>query len=126
MKKNHIIETDTLEFTFEGLPSVEVRVTDLSVGIQAKAMRHGLLAKIGDAAAIQKSADNGFIVTEGMRREAVEGMIAQLRAGDWNVKATARKAPQNATFLAIAAKRGCSYEEAEAYVAERMLAELSE
>jgi hypothetical protein len=37
------------------------------------------------------------------------------------------KAPkQSATMLAIAAKRGCTYAEAEAWIADKMLAELAE
>lgn len=99
-------------------------------GQHEKAEMHGWIARLRDAAALSRKQKDGTVVTitEAMRRAAIKELIDHYHGGaeDWNLKSSERKAPQNATILAIAAKRGCTYEEAEAYIAEKMLAEMSE
>lgn len=127
MKKTY--EAGTFTFTFEGdVPPVTLAMDAVSRENQERAAVHGMLQRLGDAAALSRNEANGFTVTEAMRRAAVAELAAHYASGtkDWNVRtAVGKPAPQNATILAIAAKRGCSYVEAEAYIAERMLAELS-
>jgi len=83
--------------------------------------------RLGDNAAIARKDKNGTIinVTEAMRREAVAelGDYYQNGATEWNLKGT-RKAPENPVFLDIAAKRNCSYAEAEAWYSANMIAEM--
>lgn len=128
MKKLIDTTAQTVTFTFEGLEPVVLRMAQVSPTCATHAMLHGFSARIGDSAAIQKAAENAYTVTEGMRRAAVEEMVAHYASGteDWNLRAAARKAPQNPTILAIAAKLGCTYEEAQAKVADAFLAELGE
>ena len=54
-------------------------------------------------------------------------MVEHLESGtsDWNLKASARRAPQDATILAIAAKMDVSYEEAQAKIAAQFLIDLA-
>ena len=127
MKKVINAAAQTLTFTFEGLASVTLNIHDMTAQNQDYAMLHGMAARIGDNAAIQKSAENGFNVTESMRREAVVEMIEHYTSGstEWNLKVATRKSPQNPTIMAIAAKLGISYEGAEAEIQRRMLAELA-
>ena len=124
MKKLINLKTQSVTFTFEGLEPITLGLAGISEDTITHATLHGLSQKIGDNAAISKSEENGWTVTEEMRRGAVMEMMEQLKTVGWNAAARTRKAPQNATFLAIAAKRGCSYEEAEAWVAAKMLEEL--
>jgi hypothetical protein len=126
MKKQIVGQVVT--FTFEdGVAPVSFDCNLLSRENAEYAVPFAMGHRLGDNAAIQKSKENNFIVTEAMRRAAIVELIEHYQSGtaDWSPKAKAKAAPQNATILAIAAKRGCTYAEAEAYIAEKMLAELN-
>ena len=118
----------TLDFTFDGLDPITFDSTKVSDKLRERAEIHGFEQRIRDNAAISKSEKNNFTVTEQMRRDAILEMVMHLEAGgvEWNLKAGTRAAPQNPTILKIAAKRGISYVEAEAKLAEQFLAEMSE
>ena len=114
------IEAGKIVFTFEGYESIVFDSNKASLPNISYATMHGFNQRIGDSAASSK--------TEGERRDAVQQMIAHYESGsaDWNIKGDGKRAaPQNATILAIANKRGCTYAEAEAWIAEKMLAELA-
>lgn len=129
MKKviNEVAGTITFSFD-DGLEPVTFDVAKASEATRAYATLHGFMARIGDNAAIQKSAENNFRVTETMRREAVVEMVNHYHSGtdQWSVRTPGKpkQSKQSSVILAIAAKRGCTYEEAERWVAEKMLAEL--
>lgn len=126
MKK--LLGIGKVTFTFDdGLASVTLDVTEVSQANRDHAMLHGFAARIGDNAAIAKSAENGWKVTEEMRRNEIIAMVDHYASGtaEWNVRTSAKAPKQSATMLAIAAKRGCTYAEAEAWFSEKMLAELS-
>ena len=135
MKKT--IENGKVVFTFEpampGGIAPEAVVFDpqrAHTANRAYAELHGWAARIGDSAAIpRKQADGSVLnVTEAMRRAAVVEIVEHYYSGSerWELRdAGAKRAPaQNATIAAIAAKRGTTYAEAEAYVAAKLLAEL--
>mgnify|MGYP006329820299 FL=1 len=129
MKKIINTVTNTVTFTFEGLDAIVLKMADVNPSNQAYAQLHGMAARVGDAAAIPKTEANKFIVTEAMRREAVAEYVehytgAGAATAEWNLRVSERKAPQNATILAIAAKLGVTYQEAEIEVQRRMLEEL--
>ena len=126
MKKAINTITNSVTFTFEGLDAVTLKMADVNPSNQAYAALHGMAARIGDNAAIAKSEANAYTVTEAMRREAVLEMVEHYTGGsaEWNLRVSERKAPQNATIAAIAAKLGITYTEAEAEVQRRMLEEL--
>ena len=113
MKKVINVAAATITFTFDGETPVTLNIHDMTAENQAYAMLHGMAARIGDNAAIQKSAENNFSVTETMRREAVLEMVAHYTSGsiEWNMKQTARKAaPQNEYILKLAAVLNITYE----------------
>jgi len=117
MKKLIDVKAGTVTFTFEGdLQPSTISAADLSEAILEHAKLAGLSHKIGDNAAISKSEENGFVVTEAMRKAAVDQMIAQLTGGDWNAKggSTPKLHP---SIIKLAAKWGISYEAAEARIA---------
>ena len=127
MKKVINTAARTVTFTFDG--ELAPVVLDTAVVTQANrdyAMLHGFAARIGDNAAIQKSAENGYKVTEDMRREAVLELVNHYASGstEWNVKAKAKAAPMNPHILAIAQKRNCTYEEAMAWFSAKLQAEM--
>lgn len=128
MKKAIDTSARSITFTFdEGLAPVTCSAAKISAANLEFAALFGLGHRIGDNAAIAKSKENNYIVTEAMRREAVIEMVEHLESGtsDWNLKASARRAPQDATILAIAAKMGVSYEEAQAKIAAQFLIDLA-
>ena len=127
MKKIINTAAQTVTFTFDGFAAVTLAMSQVSRENREYAELHGLAARIGDSAAISKTAENGFLVTEAARREAVIEMVEHYSSGtaDWNLRVSVRKPVQNPTIMAIAAKMGLSYEGAEAEIQRRMLAELS-
>jgi hypothetical protein len=142
MKKSINAAERTVTFTFEGyadkegkvldagLAPVVIKLGDVSQANVTYAALHGLSARIGDNAAIPKSAENGFVVTEAMRRGEVEAMVkfyANQDNVDWNMRVAAapKAAPFNPAIQAIAAKLGKSYAEAMAWYNEKLLAELA-
>ncbi len=117
-----------LVFTFDGLESIVFDAEQATVSMEAAAM-HGFEQKIRDNAAISRKQKDGSVidVTEAMRRNAVQEMVTHLTTStSWNMAKAQRAAPQNPTILAISVKRGCTYAEAEAWIAEKMLAEMGE
>ena len=127
MKKSINAGAQSVTFTFDGCEDVVLRMTDVTPANATYAMLHGFAARIGDNAAIQKSAENGFKVTEAMRREAVMELVDHYRSGseDWSPKVKARAATFNPHIQAIAEKRNCSYGEAQAWFTEKLMAELA-
>lgn len=124
MKK--AIQGNTIVFSFDGLDAVTFDATKTSDAVRNYAAMHGFSARIGDNAAIARKAADGSIitVTEAMRREAVVELVDHYQSGtaDWNLKAS-RAPTKNPVWEAIAAKKGMTYE---AYVAERVAADLAE
>jgi len=127
MKKAIVAATGCVEFTFEGLEPVIFDTAVVSDKNRQYAMLHGFAARIGDNAAIQKSAENGYKVTEAMRREAVMELVDHYRSGstEWSPKAKARGPSYNPHIQALAEKLGKSYDEAAAWFAAKLAAELS-
>lgn len=128
MKKTINAAAQSVTFSFDGLDSIAINMSKVSVENASYAMLHGFAARIGDNAAIAKSAENNFTVTEAMRRAEVEKMVTFYEDAsnkDWNVRVAGPKAaPINPALLAIAQKRGCTYEEAQVWFNEKLMAEL--
>lgn len=128
MKKAIDTSARSITFTFdEGLAPVTCSAAKISATNLDYAALFGLGHRIGDNAAIAKSKDNNYTVTESMRREAIVEMVEHLESGttDWNLKASARKPAHDATIAAIAAKQGITYEEAQAKIAAAFLNDLA-
>lgn len=123
MKK--AIEGTKITFTFEGEAAVVFDATLATQAMRERAMVHGFAARIGDNAAIQKNADNGFTVTEAMRREAVLELVTHYEGGaeTWETKAR-KSAPINPAITKIAELRKCTYAEAQAWFNEKLIAEM--
>lgn len=130
MKKVINEQARTITFTFDAASGLEPVMFDPAKASEANrdyAVLHGFAARLGDNAAIAKSKDNNFTVTEAMRRDAIIELATHYESGTeaWNVKASGpRAAAQNPVIAQIAAKLGITYEQAQAKVAEQFLAEL--
>ena len=126
MKKVINVAAATVTFTFDGEASVTLNIHDMTAENQSYAILHGMAARIGDNAAIQKSVENNFTVTEAMRRAAVIELVDHYKSGssDWNMKQAARKPSFNPAIQAIADKLEKTYEEAMAWYNAKLMAEL--
>lgn len=123
-------EGTSIKFVFEGdVPALTFDTTKAAPSMVAHATMHGWEQRLRDNAAIARKQKDGSIitVTEAMRRDAVKELADHYESGaeTWNIGSRARATVQNPTILAIAAKRGCTYAEAEAWLAETVLADLS-
>jgi hypothetical protein len=126
MKKS--INGTQITFAFEGLAPVVFDAAKVSEANRAYAIMHGFQARIGDNAAIQKSAENGYRVTEQMRREAVLEMVGHYEdraQTNWNLRVGTRTAKQSPAILALATKLGKTYEEAQAWFVAKLEEELT-
>ena len=128
MKKVINVAAATITFTFEGESSVMLNIHDMTAENKSYAILHGMAARIGDNAAIQKSAENNFIVTEAMRREAVMELVDHYKSGsiEWNLKPAARKPPQNEYILKLAAVLNMTYEECQTKLANDAIQSLTQ
>ena len=129
MKKIINVADQSITFTFDGLPEVVFDANKASTPNQTYAMLHGFGARIGDNAAIAKSPENNFTVTEAMRREEVANMASfycNADNHDWNMKVAAgpKKPAINPTWAKMAEMKGCDYATIAAEMAERDIAEL--
>lgn len=117
----------SVTFTFDGLDSITMHAEAMSAANYDYAVLHGLAARIGDAAALQKNAENNFTVTEAMRRAEVEALVKFYENKDnvdWNVKTRAPKIAFNPVIQAAAEKMGKTYEEAAAWYNAKLMAEI--
>ena len=130
MKKILNAVDQTVTFTFgDDLAPVVIAMKDVSPANATYAMLHGFGARIGDNAAITKSPENNFTVTEAMRRAEVVGLVefyANPDNLDWEQrKATGPRKPAiNPTWAKMAELSGRTYEAIAAEMAERDIAEL--
>ena len=127
MKKQ--VSNTGVTFTFDnGLAPVVFDVAKASEANRTFAAAFGFGHRIGDHAAISRTGPNGTVitVTEEMRRNAVLEMVAHLESGteNWDMAKGTRAPVQNPVFVAIAAKMGCTYDEAMAKVQAQFLAEM--
>lgn len=128
MKKAIDAVQGTVTFTFdEGLAPIVLDVEKMSDATRTHGLLHGMAARIGDGAALSRKQKDGSIITitEAMRRAEVEALVNHYASGteQWELRAASRPAPQNPTWLALAAKRGVSYE---VIAAEKAAADLAE
>lgn len=129
MKKSYDVNAGTVTFTFEGeLAPIIFTAANASAACEATALLHGWSARIGDGAALSRKQKDGSIITitEAMRRDEVQRLVTHYESGTdvWEMRAAgARPAPQNPTWLALAAKRGVSYD---VIAAEKAAADLAE
>lgn len=123
-------EGKTIVFTFDGdVPSISFDAASAAPAMREYAEMHGWEQRLRDNAAIARKQKDGSIitVTEAMRHAAVKELTDHYACGatEWNLGGRTRATPQNPTILAIAAKRACTYVEAEAWLAETVLADLA-
>ena len=128
MKKVNLPDNSGVKFTFDGLPDVVVFLAAMAVVNQSRMACAGISQRIGDNAAIMKGPENNYRVTETLRREAVVELADHYTSGsvDWSPKAAAKRPAQNATWAALAAARGVSYDTIAAEKAEADIRELME
>lgn len=120
-----------IDFVFDGLAPEECILTfdadRVHSGLHERAEMHGWEQRLRDNAALSRKQKDGSVVTitEAMRRAAVKELVDHYHGGsaDWAIKSSARAPEQNPVWLAIATKRGMTYE---AYAAERAEADLAE
>ena len=141
MKKTINTQDRSVTFTFDGYQDKDGNVVNVAlapVTLQTNgvnqanamyAMLHGFAARIGDNAAIPKTAENNFTVTESMRRAEVEAMVnfySNAENVEWNQRVAAgpKKAVFNPAIQAIAERRGTTYEEAMVWFNAKLMAEL--
>lgn len=124
MKCNRIGNTLTFTFPNTDIQPIVFDANKATVSHVDAAM-HGFEQKIRDAAAIAKSADNGYTITEAMRAREIQAMVNHLTTSkEWNMRkaATVKESP---VIRAIADKLGISYEAAQTKVQEQFLSDLA-
>jgi primosomal protein N' len=117
-----------LRFTFDGAPDLVFDPAKAHAAVREQAQMHGWLQRLGDAGAIDREQKDGTVlkVTDAMRRERIAALVAHYESGtdQWNLRAPA--APRlNPQITALAAALGKTYAEAEAWLADKITAEIA-
>ena len=120
MKKHIDVTAGIVTFTFEdGVQPYQFNLGQLSPANRDYAVGFGIGHKLGDNAATCK--------TEVARRAAVAEIgdyLANPDNADWTMRGP-RKIPQNAAIIKLATRMGMTYEQAEAWIAEDAVADLT-
>lgn len=115
-------------FSFEGAENILFDSAKVHASLHSVAEMHGWEQRLRDNAAIARKQKDGTIitVTEAMRRAAVLELVEHYESGSekWAIR-TAGFAAQNATWLAIAEKRGVDYATVAAEYAQKALDDLA-
>jgi len=88
-KKNSIIATafanGVLTFTITGAGEIILPIAELSDDLRERAMLHGIVQKISDAAAMPKADLTGDAAKDALTKfEAMKSVADRLRDGDWS------------------------------------------
>ena len=115
-----------VNFTFDGAEPLTLDTTKAHESDKHIAMLMGFSDKCRDAAAIPKTLENNYTITEAMRRAAIAPMVERFEKGEasWNIR-VAKTPAENPVIRKIAEKRGITYTEAQALIAEQFLNELA-
>lgn len=126
MKKAYQASTNTINFVFDGgLGPVTLAMDALAPAVREYAAVHGMLQRLGDAAAISKKDAPGGVVTEEMRREAVLELAAHYEGGGAWETGVRRGPVEIPAIRAIAEQRGITYAQAAGDVLAAGLAQLT-
>jgi len=121
-------------FTFDdGGEPLRFDPTRAHTANQSYATMFGWMSRLRDAGAIpreQKQPDGTIKtinITDHMRRAAIQKLVDHYYSGseDWNVRGSGRSITLNPLYLALAEKRGVTYEAVEAEKIAEMEAELA-
>ena len=96
-----------ITFNVAGAGQMQLMVSKCPEDVLQRAMYHGFEQKVRDAGAIARNPKTGRSATPQEKFEAMNKVIEQLHAGQWNVKATSAQALNRAAlFEAVAEVRG--------------------
>lgn len=130
MKKAYDVNTGIATFTFDGLESVVFSVSKMSAENEQAMLGHGVLARIGDCAALSRKQADGSVrtITEQMRRDEILAAVQHYESGTtaWEMRSAQRAPAQNPLWAAIAAKRNVAYDVIAKEYADKAMAELAE
>lgn len=135
MKKTIVLDTTTgkptgkIRFTFDSTAAdIVFDCQRMSVANQQYALPFAMMHRLGDAAALSTTDKDGkpVKVTESMRAAEVQALVDHYYSGSdqWSPKTKRVTVTENATIAAIAAKKGMTYQEAEAFLANMLLGEI--
>lgn len=90
-RKNSIISTafdaGTITITVEGFDPLTVALLDLPEDIATRAMAHGIIQKVSDAAAIKRDElPDDPAKAAAMKYDAMKEVFSRIVSGDWNAK----------------------------------------
>ena len=126
MKKVILPDNSGVRFEFDGLASYTLLTRDMAEVNRDRMACAGISQRVGDKAAIAKGPENGYKVTDAMRREAVVELGDFYKSGslDWSPNAKAPRETFNPHIQTIAEARNCSYGEAQVWFVKKLLAEV--
>lgn len=87
---------NSVVFNVPTQPSIEIRLDRLAANIKDRAMVHGIIQRVGDAAAKRRDPVTGRSASWADKHAAMRNVADALIAGDWTVKAE-RLAPDAIT-----------------------------
>lgn len=101
-------------FRVAGERDLRLPVADLAPEVMTRAMIHGLVQKVSDAAAIPRDVNTGRSATSEEKRAAMATVVETLLGGEWNRRAPAGATSEALTVRAIARVKQCTVDVARA------------
>ena len=103
-----------ITFAVAGVGTMQLELGKCGEAVSTTAMYHGFEQKVRDAGAIARDPKTGHSATPQEKYDAMEAVVQQLHAGDWNVKSSRVQALNRAAlFEAVAEVRGREVQEVE-------------
>lgn len=116
-KSNSVITTEIdgtrITFRVKDAGSVTLNTEDLSPAVRSRALQHGMIQRISDAAALSRNPDTGLPASPQDKLAAMEELVAHYASGteEWGRKRAAGAGAEGGiTLRAVAAVQGVSVE----------------
>jgi len=108
------INADTITFTVAGAGELKLDLHNISSDVATRAMHHGLIQRISDAAALSRNPENGQPASPADKLEAMRRLVDHYNTGsaEWGIRAPAAERGEGGlTLRAVAAVQGVTVDE---------------
>lgn len=99
----HTLLGNTLTFHVKDVGEIKMNVSELHPDITFRAMVHGLVQKVGDAAALSRDTQTGKAATPEEKFNAMKNVVDNIIEGQWNAKRVGGSRTSTDTELLIRA-----------------------
>lgn len=110
------IDNDTITFAVQGVGNLTINMKQVSTQNATRAMHHGIIQRVSDAAALSRNTDTGQPASPADKFDAMKRIVDHLNSGspDWSLRVASGEsgsAVAGITLKAVASVQGVSVDE---------------